>query len=178
MSVDLRFPELPHQIGDNGEWAEVLTDFRVWLAWGEAAREHVFLPTIFPNGEPDFEWVKPALEFYMSANDTPRGRSEGARTLDLLSDGEFIVGAFQQAYNVDLTSCSMHWHRFLALLRSLPSDTRLAQIMGYRAWRESDEKRKPADARKELRERWALGKTDDAELVELQRSWFEGVSDA
>ena len=174
MSVDLRFHELPHQIGVGGEWAEVDTDFRTWLAWGEAAKEKVFLTSILKDGEPSFDWVPAALEFYASPNDTPRGRSDGPRTLDLLSDGDYIVGAFQQAYGVDITSCSMHWHRFLALLRSLPSDTRLVQIMGYRAWTESDEKRKPSDVRKELRERWSLGHEDDSELVELQKSWFGG----
>ena len=28
----------------------------------------------------------------------------------------------------------MHWHRFLALFRSLPSDTVMSQAMAYRTW--------------------------------------------
>lgn len=175
MSVDLRFPELPTQIGDGEHWAEVVTDFREWLRWGEAARERVFLRNIFPNDPPGWDWVPAALEFYMSANDNPRKPPEGPRTVDLLRDGDYIVGAFQQAYGLDITSGTMHWHRFLALLRSLPSDTRMAQIMGFRAWRESDEKRKPSDVRKELRGMWSLGQDADPELIEIQKSWFGEV---
>lgn len=51
---------------------------------------------------------------------------------DLFADGERIVASFQAAYGIDLLHTSIHWHRFLALLRQLPSDTVLMQVIRLR----------------------------------------------
>lgn len=51
---------------------------------------------------------------------------------DLFADGERIVASFQAAYGIDLLSTSLHWHRFQALLRHLPPDTVLMQVIRLR----------------------------------------------
>ena len=43
------------------------------------------------------------------------------------------MAAFQQAYGIDLTTTKLHWWRFKALFAALPEDTRMFQIMSYRA---------------------------------------------
>ena len=45
--------------------------------------------------------------------------------LDYRCDADYIVGAFQQAYGIDLTADKVHWWRFKALLHALPPETPL-----------------------------------------------------
>lgn len=47
-------------------------------------------------------------------------------------DADFIYSAFFQAYGLDLANTSLHWWQFRALFRSLPEDTQLVKIIGYR----------------------------------------------
>jgi hypothetical protein len=59
--------------------------------------------------------------------------------VDYIEDGEYIVASFIQAYGIDLTEIDyMHWHKFKALFNSLPEDTQMAKIIGYRSYKKSD----------------------------------------
>ena len=49
--------------------------------------------------------------------------------LDYRCDADYIVGAFQQAYGIDLTADKVHWWRFKALLHALPPETSLGKIV-------------------------------------------------
>lgn len=51
---------------------------------------------------------------------------------DLFADGERIVASFQAAYGIDLLHTYLHWHQFQALLRQLPTDTVLMQVIRLR----------------------------------------------
>lgn len=63
-----------------------------------------------------------------------RPRASGPQTMDLTQDWGYICAAFQQAYGIDLyTDKSIHILRFLALLRAIPKNTKLAEIIGIRA---------------------------------------------
>lgn len=54
--------------------------------------------------------------------------------LDLEQDWALIISAFQQAYKIDLTiERNIHYLRFMALIKGIPKDTRLAEIMEIRA---------------------------------------------
>lgn len=58
----------------------------------------------------------------------------GPRVMDIEQDWPYICAAFQQAYGIDLYSDkSIHIRRFLALLRGLPRDTKLADIISIRS---------------------------------------------
>ena len=63
-------------------------------------------------------------------DDAPPQRSE--QVLDFACDAEVILASFQSVYGIDLTSAAMHWWRFLALLRAMPSDSPLMQIVSLR----------------------------------------------
>lgn len=52
--------------------------------------------------------------------------------LDYRCDADYIVGAFQQAYGIDLTADKVHWWRFKALLHALPPETPLGKIVEIR----------------------------------------------
>lgn len=167
---------LPTCLVVRGEDVPVDTSFRTWLSFQRRLQEtRLPWPGIFPDGiPPEGEWVPQAIEFLESRNAIPRQRTTKARMLDLLEDSDYVVAGFQQAYGIDLTACEMHWHRFLALLRGLPGETKLAEIMGYRSWDGS--RRKPEQARAEMRDAWALPEEGDAELVEAQMRMFGGVT--
>lgn len=137
----------------------VLTDFRVWMAWGESVEVNEIAETSIWDGiVPDGDWVRPALDFYLCESVTPKRVADksGVRPYDLVRDGDYIVGSFQSAYGIDLTDShlEMHWHRFMALLRSLPSDAKLSEIMVYRSYHKGNEK--PDAAYQKLKGIWTL----------------------
>jgi len=178
--IDLECAQLPdHILCDDGEAVEVVTDFRVWLRFRRLLSEQGVLdPSVLmerPRG--GASWREGALEFLASPVSTPTREGDQRRLTDVLEDGDYIVGAFQQAYGIDLCSCTMHWHRFLALLRSLPSETKYAQIVGWRSWDASKARRSPEEQARELRRAWALPELSDAErdeLVAWQQAAFGG----
>ena len=56
------------------------------------------------------------------------------KSFDFLQDGEYIYAAFMQAYGVDLVAeqGKLHWWKFNALLKGLPSNTRFMEIVDIR----------------------------------------------
>lgn len=58
----------------------------------------------------------------------------GAKTMDIEQDWPYIYAAFLQAYGIDLYEHrEMHIVQFRSLLRAIPKDTRLSEIIGIRA---------------------------------------------
>lgn len=176
--IDLRFNDLPSQIECDGIFYEIDTDFRTWIEFERVMREkngawHGIFKDEMP---PSDNWVDSAIEFLVSQNVTPRptGNSND-RAFDYILDGDYIVAAFQQAYGIDLTSIEyMHWHRFNALMKGLPEETKMSKIMEYRLYKQS--KKKPEEQMKELKSIWRLpdgelNQTDD-EVLQLAEEFF------
>lgn len=171
--IDLEQDHLPTSLVVGGEEWPVRTSFRVWLRFVRILQEHgICDPSIFDGEVPPGQWAEAAGEFARSECPTPHGGERAGRVFDILMDSDYLVAAFQQAYGIDLTEGDMHWHRFLALWRGLPSDTRLSEIVGHRSWRRSS--RSPESVHEELRDRWSLPEERDEELLRLQQSWFGG----
>ena len=76
--------------------------------------------------------------------------------LDYHYDADYLVGAFQQAYGIDLTTDKVHWWRFKALLRALPPETPLAKIMDIRGADTSDMDEAHRKYYESMKERFAL----------------------
>ena len=87
------------------------------------------------------------------------------------------TSSFQQAYGIDLTDpgLSMHWHRFLALLRGLPEDTALARVMGFRGWRADDGRKGREREMRERRAAWALPPIEEPLPYAMQDDPLEGL---
>lgn len=173
--IDLCSDELPRTIETSAGVVLVDTSFRSWLLWGRLLLEEKVISKHVLLEEPEGEWYQGALEFWRNPIPTPRGQNSKERTFDYLLDGDYIVGAFQQAYGIDLTSAKMHWHRFLALMRSLPSDTKFSKITGYRSYDPSSAKRKQETVLKQAKEDWTLPKSNEAELIAWQKEIFGGI---
>ena len=76
------------------------------------------------------------------------------KILDFEQDADYIYAAFWQAYNIDLDKQhdKLHWSRFMALLNSLPENTRMSQIIDIRT------KPMPKPTKYNVEERAALSK--------------------
>lgn len=174
--IDLRNRELPCSIESKGVTYPIETDFRRWIAWQHAYEEEgVAEFSIFHKRRPpldDREWPSAALEFLASPSATPNysRHASGVRTLDLVLDGEYIVASFQSAYGIDLTDpgLTMHWHRFKALLGGLTDETKVGQIIGYRAWKKSS--RSHDSIMSEQREAWRLPDKGNEKAMEEARA--------
>ena len=60
-------------------------------------------------------------------------------------------------YNIDLIDIeNLHWHKFLALFRSLPEDSMIKQIISFRSYNPSDSRKKEKDVRARLKDVWSL----------------------
>lgn len=149
--IDLRTKGLPNAIICNGESFSIKTDFREWLKFddilkrlssGESVNKSEFLP--YFAGEVPFysdNVIAELIKFYTNPNITPIdiGSYSDRKLLDYIEDGEYIVASFLAEYGIDLTEVEyLHWWKFQALFRSLRDDSKIMQIMGYRAHRKSN----------------------------------------
>ena len=149
--------KLPDSLIVGGQPYKVYTDYRVWvrvfrkLKEGAALYETAF---IFPHIIPQQDWSEPMIEFYASENPTPHGGRTVENVYDFDADSDYIYASFLAAYGIDLVDVDMHWHKFMALFRSLPEWTKMSQIMGHRSYRKSNDK--TDEAMSKARQIWSL----------------------
>lgn len=79
------------------------------------------------------------IYFYLcgkEADDTATGDGQNrAPVFSYAQDAPYLFAAFEQQYEIDLTTVKLHWWRFRALFDGLSDKTELVKIMGYRAWK-------------------------------------------
>lgn len=170
--IDLRVKGLPSQIEVGGLFYAIKTDFREWLKFGEIIKQpfEVYdLAFLFEENVPlVVDFTKQLLEFYENKNATPNYNDKSSeRTLDYISDGEYIVGSFMSAYGIDLTSVDMHWHLFKALFVSLPDTSKITQIMGMRSYKKSEESYDKVALKN--KKAWRLPSIMDSELEQINQ---------
>lgn len=93
------------------------------------------------------------------------------RPYDYDYDDRLIVAAFMQQYGIDLTSLSIHWWRFRALLEGLTESTLFVQAMGYRSMKLSS--KLPTEQRQryeQLKAIYALPRPASEEQMEAAMS--------
>lgn len=139
--IDLRYKDLPQAIEVNGKSFLINTDFRDWIKVGELFKQDATLDEylfLFKKDIPtDPAFIQAVQQFFYNPNATPKNNGEsGDPILDYVLDGEYIYGAFMQAYHIDLMDIKyMHWHKFKALILCLPNNTMLKEIMNLRSWK-------------------------------------------
>ena len=64
----------------------------------------------------------------------PQDGRKHKKSMDFIQDGQLIYAAFMQAYGIDLNDQrgKLHWWKFTALLRGLPSNTRFMEVVQIR----------------------------------------------
>lgn len=164
--MDLRNRDLPKTVVVDGRSYDILTDYRVWLNFGERIKDDKCtlrdLLFVFKDSDkgvyPRSDFLPELLEFYQNPNATPKVSSSGSddRLYDYILDGEYIWASFVQAYGIDLYDVEMHWHRFKALFAGLPDNTKMSQIMSYRGYKRASKSDNYDKTMQKMKRAWAL----------------------
>ena len=103
------------------KWASAL-----YLLYGDAA------PPDLNAAIEEIMWFVSGGETESDGESDSKGKKD--KKYDFVFDEDYIIGGFQQAYGVDLTDdeLTLHWWRFLALFKSLPDNTEMANRIRLR----------------------------------------------
>ena len=96
----------------------------------EEDKAEVLLPILFKDEVPTILAV-PAIRKYFELFMEKKGDS-GKPCFDLIQDAQYVYAGFMQAYGIDLDETTLPVEKFVALLRGLPPDTKLAEIIKIR----------------------------------------------
>ena len=93
----------------------------------------------------------------------PPAKTVHQKSMDFIQDGQLIYAAFMQAYGIDLNDQrgKLHWWKFTALLRGLPSNTRFMEVVQIRT------KPMPAPTKHNAQERAQLLRLKQEYALEL-----------
>lgn len=103
-----------------------------------------------------------------NSNKKGKNGKQGKQIYSYEFDDDYIFSAFMQQYKVDLQEIKyLHWWKFKAMFEGLSENTKMAEIMGYRAMDISKIKDKEEKKRyKNLQEIYALPDMRTAEQKE------------
>lgn len=62
----------------------------------------------------------------------PKKEDESEPVIDFEQDSALIFAAFWQTYHVNLRESTMHWREFTELLKGIPRETRLGEVIALR----------------------------------------------
>lgn len=134
---------LPTTVDIDGRPVPINPDFRLCVRFEqEMLNRAVDLPGIlqdfYPQGLPaDTEAAVDRLLWFYRCGDTTDavGKATGAvqaRAYDFEVDADALFASFLTAYSVDLSTATLHWWAFRALMFGLPSDTPFMLRVHYR----------------------------------------------
>lgn len=180
--MDLEKQLLPACVTVGGVAYKVKTDFRWGLMFSRFVREKTPLGeygVFFDGDAPPMgkEAADALVSFYSCPALLPRSMGdEGNEVLfDWQQDAELIFAAFWEAYGIDLFAVRLHWHKFLALFRAL-HNTKLNDVIGYRAWKPNDKTKHDAAMRR-LKAAWRIEAPDgDIESDEAYQKFMAGLN--
>ena len=191
------FQALPHGVDINGVLYPIDSDFRVGITIETELLEQKpdieGLLTLFYKGNIPANLSAAAdkmLWFYMykdRGEEEKEGESKhGKRCYDFIQDADALLASFMDAYNVDLSTASLHWWTFRRLMVNIPPDTPIAQRIRYRTADLSKMGKQEKKHYKKMRKLYALKQPDkgpsmtveerDQALKEKIRLRFEEAS--
>ena len=149
--INLLFEPLPDAVEVSGNFYKIATDFRDWIAFFDMLEDNsidqkqkMFLALKWFTDEIPkniLQAYNALIEFAScsgihqekSENDAEKNKNSRKMSLSWLYDSAFVLGAFHQAYNIDLIHIEyMHWWEFSALFEALPEDIPIKKRMAYR----------------------------------------------
>ena len=98
----------------------------------EEDKARAVLPLLFDDGIPEGKEVEAISAFFGLFADPRKPKTDRKPSMDIVQDAEYIYAGFMQTYHIDLDETDLTIERFIALLKGLPSDTRLAEISRIR----------------------------------------------
>jgi hypothetical protein len=175
--IELKKSRLPEAVEVDGSFYKVHTSFKYWLRFLELISDSHTPPQDF-----DFMYIekKPAsringlIALVQFCNPptilphTDKLEGSGEKAVDYAIDADYIFAAFMERYGIDLVESDMHWYKFQALFKGL-HDTKLNEIIGYRLWVNTSEKRDAYTRQMEkLKTAWELPQESDEEDEDLK----------
>lgn len=151
--MNILLDDLPETITVDGEEFFADTDFRTMIIFEKIITDNTIDPRSCVNMLVDLVLTasQPAekasamdgIIYLYSCGEPPESRNTAKNGSVVLRpkmiysyehDAPYIYGAFMSQYGIDLNSIEyLHWWKFQALFRSLNSENRIVEIMGYRA---------------------------------------------
>lgn len=142
----------PSKLEINNQMYEIDTDFRTWIGLNEAmldvsmdskVRIYLILQIFEKEIPKDYVEMMKAVALFIKGNfydKESKGTHQKSRyVFSFTYDADFIIGAFQECYGIDLINIEyLHWWHFLALLNSLNNQCELKQRIYYRSVKLSD----------------------------------------
>ena len=86
----------------------------------------------FEKAIDDILWFYRCGKELINSNNT-NTKNENKQIYSYEFDDNYIYSAFLQQYNFDLQDNDLHWWKFKAMFDGLNKDTKIVEIMGYRA---------------------------------------------
>lgn len=158
--IDLTQKALPNTVMVGGRAYSIYTDFRLWMRFEIAVNklrkgETIDISYLFKNDMPVYCNLTELFIFSRPQSPLPRSISHSDMIiLDYELDANLIYAAFLGQYGIDLCEVKeLHWHKFLALLGGVNESTKLHEVMGYRCYEKSNDKKDPYE---ELRRAWEI----------------------
>lgn len=138
--MNILIDRLPSAVSVGGARYQLETDYRAAVAFEllvDSGEERVaelvrpFYPHGFTGNAEDA--VEAALWFYRCGEEIPEEQpKEKPRSYSFEMDADTIFADFWHYYNIDLSSESLHWWVFRALLAGLPDDSGYKERVYYR----------------------------------------------
>lgn len=169
---------LPNVVWIDGCPYSIYTDFRLWMRF-EIELEKLQpgfglnVSYLFKNDKPPCCDITDLLTFCRPQSELPRNSGHSnAVVLDYELDSDYIYAAFMSKYGIDLCDIEeLHWHKFLALFKGL-KDEKICDIMSYRCYEPSEEKK---DVYAELKRAWEIERITPEQQAEIEKfsSYFD-----
>ena len=147
--MNLILDGLPEVVEIAGTSVKIDTSFRTGIIFEEMLSDPelpdedkllTMLELYYPGIVFDETTIREAIEkifwFYRCGSEprqTPGGDEGGETVFSYEYDADYIYAGFMSAYRIDLAKETLHWWQFRALFRSLPEDTQIMKIIGYRS---------------------------------------------
>ena len=97
----------------------------------EEDKPRAVLPLLFEGEIPEGRETDAVIAFFSLFSDS-KHKTDRKPSMDIVQDADYIYAGFMQTYHIDLDETDLTIERFIALLKGLPSDTRLAEITRIR----------------------------------------------
>lgn len=163
----------------------IRTDFRIGIQiiqclkddeYDEAAKVATCLELLYGAGIPrDLNVAIAGLNWFMTCGDDHASDSSEECTQEIYDfdvDSKLLYSAFMKSYGMDLTSVTMHWFKFVALMSDL-SDSAFAEVVGYRSMDISELKGKQREKYARIKAKFALPTRYSAEEKDAINKFME-----
>lgn len=160
----------------------VKTDFRAWLLFASLIGESAVIQDKVKSREKLMEALSAVMDFaridklsgsfrelisalflFYSGEEKEKLQTNDRKSsvrprakYDFILDADYIFASFFEVYGIDLCEQRMHWHKFLALFRSLPEGCFFSKVLSYRSCDLSKLKGEERRYYSEMKEYYAL----------------------